>query len=496
MGTDQRKIVVIGAGIGGLAAACLLAKQGNQVDLYERNSTPGGKMQEICDQGFRFDTGPSLLTMPFLLQKLFETCGASLDHYLTFRELDPICRYIYTDGIIFDNYSDKEKSCEQISSFAPEDSQTYKTFLDRSEEIYNATSDAFLFNPLFNVSDLQNLDLTNLLRIDAFSTVSKKVDEYFQSDYLRKFFKRFTTYNGSSPFKAPATLNVIPHVELNQGGFYVHGGMYTIARSLYRLAESLGVSFHFSSEVTAIATSGKTVTGCEINYTASVQCDDLVSNADASETILNLLPGSATSTFAKKKQQLIEPSCSGFVLMLGCQKKWDLLNHHTIFFSDNYYREFDEIFRLKKLPEDPTVYIANTSRTDPEDAPPGCSNLFILVNAPYITDFQDWDELSSTYPKKLIQILEKRGLQGLSESVISQQILTPQDFYTLYLSNKGSIYGTSSNSTYSAFLRPRNKNRSLKNLYLTGGSTHPGGGIPLVIQSAFNAVELMQRYNK
>ena len=487
-----KKATIIGAGIGGLAAASLLAKKGYDVTVFEKNSTPGGKMQQVEENGYRFDTGPSLLTMPFILEKLFEMCGEDLVRYLAFSELDPLCRYFYPDGTVFDNFSDIKKSIDQIKEFAPEDADTYQDFLIYSGELYQKTAEAFLFNPLFDLSDLKNLNFRDFLGIDAFSTVSKKVDNYFSSDYLRKFFKRFTTYSGSSPFKAPATLNVIPHVELNQGGYYVNGGLYNIADGLHQLAEKMGAQFRFNSTVSKINIENNKVTSIKLRDGSAHQTDILFSNADATETILNLLPKESLSNRRRSRQKAIEPSCSGFVLLLGCNKQWDQLKHHNIFFSENYEKEFEDIFEDKLMPEDPTIYIANTSYSDADHAPPDRSNLFILVNSPYV-DSQNWESLKNGYSTFLIDTLEKRGLDGLENSIEVFHVITPKDFYSKFLSNKGSIYGTSSNSRMAAFLRPRNKVRSIENLFLVGGSTQPGGGIPLVIQSAFNAVEILDR---
>lgn len=488
-----KKVTVIGAGIGGLAAASLLAKNGYSVHLFEKNHTPGGKMQQVTANGYRFDTGPSLLTMPFILKKLFDECGENVDDYLTLTNIEPLCRYFYPDGTVFDNYSNREKSLQQIKEFAPEDTEAYKQFLEYSERLYDRTADAFLFNPLYGFQDLRHLKFTDFLKIDAFSTVSKKVDRLFKSPYLKQFFKRFTTYSGSSPFKAPATLNVIPHAELNQGGYYVKGGLYKIAESLHRLAEKMGVSFYFNSEVKHIHLNGKNITGIELADSSFFQTDLLFSNADASHTLLKLLPDNGLSKRRQRKQQAVEPSCSAFVMLLGCRNQWDQLTHHNIFFSDDYEKEFEDIFDHKKMPDDPTVYIANTSFTEPGHAPNGGSNLFILVNAPYVTKRQNWDDTRQYYSSFIIDLLEEKGLRGLHDSLEYKKVITPQKFYTKYYSNRGSIYGTSSNNLRAAFLRPRNKERSLNNLFLVGGSTHPGGGIPLVIQSAFNAVNILQR---
>lgn len=490
----NQRAIVIGAGLGGLAASALLASQGYRVTVFEKNSTHGGKMQELNLDGFRFDTGPSLFTMPFILEKLFKECGEELREYLEFKELEPVCRYFFKDATIFDNYSDRERSTEQIVQFAPQDADSYTEFLDHAAKLYNQTADAFLFNPLFSLSDLKGLKFTDFLGIDAFSTVSDVVDQSFQSDYLRKFFKRFTTYNGSSPYQAPGTLNVIPHVELNQGGYYVKGGMYRISEALYELAKNMGVTFHFDSKVEKISVTDSKADSVQIAGGEEFNADLIVANSDATDTILNLMDQKAVSNSKKKRQKSIEPSCSGFVMLLGVNKQWDQLKHHNIFFSDDYEKEFRQIFKEKVLPDDPTIYVANSSYTDTDHAHANSSNLFILVNSPYVTEEQDWSTLRESYSSFLIEELENRGLQGLKESIDVKEVITPLDFLNLYGSNRGSIYGTSSNSKFAAFLRPRNKIRGIGNLYLVGGSTHPGGGIPLVIQSAFNAIMLIDRY--
>tara|TARA_R110000868_G_scaffold304437_17_gene565328 strand:- start:62453 stop:64009 length:1557 start_codon:yes stop_codon:yes gene_type:complete len=487
------KISVIGAGIGGLASACLLATKGHQVMVFEKNSRVGGKMNIVEEEGFRFDTGPSLLTMPHLLEKLFSECGENLSDHLNLLPLSPICRYNYQDGTVFNCFEDRFNTQQEINEIAPEDSESYSKFLDYAEAIYNKTAEAFIYNPLYDFSDLKNLDLFSFFGIDAFSKVNERVDSYFKSEYLRKFFKRFTTYNGSSPYLAPATLNVIPHVELNQGGFYVDGGMYKIAETLFWLAGNLGVEFTFNAEVSMIEESKNRVKAIKVENTI-FESDLIIANSDATETMLNLLPEHSILEKKKTKVRAIEPSCSGFVLLLGLDKKYNELVHHNIFFSDDYEHEFEQIFTEKVMPDDPTIYIANTSFSNPSHAPKDGSNLFILVNSPYLSENYDWNTKEENYTTKVIAKLERRGLKDLSKHIQFKDTITPKGFYEKYLSNKGSIYGTSSNKRYAAFVRPRNKSREVKGLYFVGGSTHPGGGIPLVIQSAFNAVELIERY--
>ena len=485
-------ITVIGAGIGGLCTAALLAAQKKEVHIFETNSSPGGKMSEITLGEYRFDTGPSLFTMPFISESIFETCGEKLSDYLTYSSLEPLCRYTYADGTVFDNSSDVSKTLQSMRSFSPEDEENYIRFLGKSAELYKKTAQAFLFNPLADFKDFKSLNFWDLAKIDAFSTVSESVEKNFESNYMKMFFKRFATYNGSSPYKAPATMNVIPYVELAQGGFYVQGGLFSIARALESLCLKLGVKIHYNSPVSEISVKNRKVTGVvsnEIFHKSKI----VVSNSDSVFTYTKLISNDVLSESVKSRFRNIEPSCSGFVLFLGINRTYRNLKHHNIFFSSDYKKEFDDIFLERKPSQDPTIYIANTSYSDKNHAPEGHSNLFILINAPYTKKSFDWESYKNEYSELIINKLRKNGLFDLDKHIVEQDCITPDDFEQKFQSNKGSIYGISSNSRYAAFLRPRNRSPFLKGLYLVGGGTHPGGGIPLVSLSAKHAVTLINR---
>jgi phytoene desaturase len=479
-----KKVVVIGAGVGGLSAACLMARQGCDVVVLERNGSVGGKLNEWQEGGFRFDTGPSLLTMPWVLDALFEFCGRKTSDYLDLSALDSLCTYYFADGTRFVSYQDRDKAVEHVREIAPMDAQNYLDFLEYSRKLYELTSDTFIYHPLRQWTDLLRLPISDALKIDAFKTVSQRVDASFESGYIRQFFKRFATYNGSSPYKSPATLNVIPHVELNTGGFYIRRGMYSLANALMRMSTEMGAKYRFDSHVERIIVDDGAVRGVEVNGKV-IEADIVISNSDAYETYLKLLKAKQVSRTTRYITKHAEPSCSGFVLLLGTEKHWSQLDHHSIFFSSDYKNEFNDIFTRGVLPEDPTIYVANTSHTDAEHAIEGGSNLFVLVNAPYVREGEEPDYES--YAKLVIDQLELRGLDGLRDSIQVQKMITPREFYEKYRSNRGSIYGTSSNNKFAAFLRPRNRSKEVKNLWLTGGSTHPGGGIPLCIISAFHA---------
>ena len=488
------KIVVIGAGLGGLSAACLLSSKGHDVLVIESNKFPGGKMHEVEKRGFRFDTGPSLFTMPFVLDKLLHECGTTIENELTLLPLDPLCRYFFSDGTTFDNYLDKEKNELELKKFAPTEIKAYNSFLNKAKQIYDKTASAFIFNPLFDSADFSSLNPLDLMNINAFSSVHKEVNKQFDSKYLRQFFKRFATYNGSSPYLAPGTLNVIPHVELNQGGYYVQGGIHSITEVLFNIAKQQGVKFKFNCGAKQIHCVNQVVKGVYNNKGKLYEADLVVANSDATYTYSKLLSKNVVSARKRKRIKQVEPSSSGFVMLLGVEKVYDQLKHHNVFFSSDYKHEFHQIFEDKVMPDDPTIYVANTSYSDPEHAPEGCSNLFVLVNAPYLSKRYKWKDHKREIANQVVHILEEKGLKNLKKNLVYRKIYTPKDFKDIYKSNKGSIYGTSSNSKLSAFVRPRNKSKEIKGLYFVGGSTHPGGGIPLVVQSALNAAELIDRY--
>ncbi len=489
-----KTIGIIGAGIGGLTAAARLAADGHSVSLWEKNGRPGGKMNEVRESGFRFDTGPSLLTMPHVVRELFEYCGRNADDYIELVPVNPLCRYNWQDGTQFDCSTDLQHTLAQIQEFAPEDTEEYIKFLGYTADLYQKTAGTFIMNPLQTIKDLRSLKKSDIFKIDAFPTVSTRVDRCFTSPYLRQVFKRFATYNGSSPYLAPATINVIAYVELCLGGYYLKGGLYQLATALEKLCTELGVDIVYDTEIRSIITENKTAKGVRFEDGSRTETDVVFSNSDATHTYLQLLDENNLKYKQQQKIQYIEPSCSGFVMMLGTSVRFEKLVHHNIFFSKDYEKEFTEIFHRKVLPEDPTIYIADTSYTDAGHAPEGGSNLFILVNAPYLTEKLSWNEQKCLeYGDIIINKLEQQGLDGLREHIEVRKHITPQDFYDLYRSNKGSIYGTSSNQQLSAFMRPRNKSPYIRNLYLAGGSTHPGGGIPLVMMSARHAVTIFNR---
>jgi len=481
----MKNVIVIGAGIGGLAVACRLARMGFSVTIFEKNDLVGGKVNLIEANGYKFDTGASLLTMKHVLEDLFNFCGKRMD--LEIVELEPICRYFWSD-VIFDASRNLEKTKAQIQKLSPEDVSAFERYLYDSKQKYEIAERTFLAKSLnelpkflINSGGFQNL--RDLFRISSLRTLDTHNQKFFVSPKLRQLFNRFATYNGSSPYEIPATFALIPYVEFGLGAWYVKGGIYEIPKSIARLASELGVRIFTGAEVDKIITEGKKVLGVQIGEEVFA-ADLIVSNADAVETYRKLL--SFENRFVRR-----QPSCSGFVILLGVRKKFSQLAHHNIFFSDDYKAEFEAIFKQNKPAENPTIYVCATSRTDSTQSPPGCENLFILVNAPYLTDKVDWKAETRSYRDLIIKKLESFGLEGLEENIEFEKIITPEDFKCHTNANRGSIYGISSNGIFSAFLRVPNKAREFENLYFVGGAAHPGGGIPLVLLSAKMVAEII-----
>ncbi len=482
-----KRVIIVGAGLGGLSAALHLAARGFQVTLLEKNPTVGGKLNRIVVDGYTFDTGPSLVTMPDILRDTFAAAGACLEDYLTLQPLDPICRYRWPDGAQLDLSADLSKTVAALRRIAPEDEAAFFRFLSYGADLYTATAPVFLFNDFRNWRQLwQRLDrqlLRQLPRLATLRTVADRTTEFFSSPYLRQLFNRYATYNGSSPYRAQATFCLIPYVEFAFGAWYVAGGLYRIAEALLQVAAARGVTIQTNAAVAEIVVEGGRVRGVRLEDQTFLAAEVVVSNADSLYTYARLLPGLRRRTYDDRRLARIEPSCSGFILLLGTRRRFDTLAHHNIFFSGDYPREFSEIFDTLTPPRDPTIYVCATSRTDPTQAPPGGENLFVMVNAPAVCEAYDWDDIASEYRHHIVARLEALGLTGLAESIVVEERLTPKRFAGWFNAHRGAIYGLSSNSLRNAFWRPPIRVPEARGLYFAGGGTHPGGGIPLVLLS-------------
>lgn len=478
-----KKIAVIGGGIGGLSAAIRLAHNGYDVELFEKNNTLGGKANFIKEEGFRFDTGPSLITMPFVIEELFESVGEKMSNYFSFKNLDSLCKYFYSDGTILNAFYDKQKFYNEIESKTKDKRESLIKFYSYCSDIYKYTSDTFLFNHnisfkyLFNKSGLNAL--LNISKIDLFRTMNEAVCSFFTDEKLIQLFNRYATYNGSNPYLIPATFNIITHVENSIGGGYIEGGMYKLVSSLEKLAEKNGVKIHLNSPVEKINYHSGKIIGIKVKGEER-KFDIVVSNSDVLNTYENLLQNDSFKT-AKKYREL-EPSTSAIVFYWGVKKSTTELDIHNILFAEDYKKEFDCLFNKKICSDDLTIYIYISSKFSKGDAPDGFENWFVMVNAPY-NNGQNWSVEIKKVRENIINRMDGTFKINLKNNIAFEKTMSPEDIMKNTFSTKGSIYGISSNDKMAAFFRQTNKSKDINGLYFCGGSAHPGGGIPLVILS-------------
>jgi phytoene desaturase len=477
-----QRVGVIGGGIGGLAAAITLLKRGHSVTVFEKNQTLGGKAQEHREAGYRFDTGPSLLTLTETLEALL--APTPLTAVLELERLEPLCRYLFPDGKVLDSSSSLPRFTAAVAEHFPEDAKHLGRYLQYSKRIYDLSAELFLFRPLHEwrtvLSRAGLKTLFRILALDPLRSMHRANSSFFRAPEMIQLFNRYATYNGSNPFQAPATLNVIPYVEYGLGGYYVKGGIYRIVQVLEAAVRKLGGEVRCGAEVQSIVTSNNRVTGVVVGG-ETVPLAAVVSNSDVQWTFERLL--------TRPRKTTLEPSSSAVVFLWGVKRDNPALTHHNILFSAHYEREFDELFHEKVHATDPTVYVNISSKSDSTDAPPGCENWFVLVNAPAGGDSSA--EGIRTVRKRVFAALARAKVPVTEEEIECERVITPRTLERDFFSPYGSIYGTSSNSRSAAFLRQRNRCQEVKGLYFAGGSAHPGGGIPLVVLSGTIAGELL-----
>lgn len=475
----KTKAVIIGAGFGGLSCAITLASQGWEVTVLERQAKPGGKLQRIERGGYTFDRGPSTITMPHVFRSLYELAGVSMEDYVQMYELEPRTRNIFADGTIVDFSRDQAFMKAQIAEYSPCDALRYDDFMAEAAVLYRLSEKQFLNKLLLSWRDKISFPLVrDLLRVRPFLSLQSLLRRYFSHPHTLAMLGRYATYVGSSPFRSPAIFAMLGYVEGAQGIYGVRGGTYKLIEGLVALAEELGVQIVTGIEATSISVVNGTAQGVDTTqgfYPAKV----VVAGGDVLTINRMLIKESSRPSMSNRKIAAYEPSLSGFVTLAGVPRQYDALLHHTVFFPEHYEPEFRDIFHRKRPPQEPAIYVCHSGYSELGMAPEGSSNLFILANAPYMNEECDWRTETSAYGKKVLSMLAGHGITGLDQSDVLQHY-TPQNIAEDTLAHKGAIYGISSNSVGQTFFRPGNRSSDIKGLWYVGGTTHPGGGTPIV----------------
>lgn len=478
----MKKSIVIGAGIAGIATSIRLAKKGYTVEVYESNRYPGGKLSAFSSEGYRFDAGPSLFTMPQYVDALFELCDEDPRAHFTYQKKEIGCEYFWPDGTRLTAFSDQDRFLQEVEEKLNVDPSVVKNYLARAKEKFDLTAELFLENSLHRWGTfLTKKTIKALSRLPLFElnkSLAKVNTAQLKEPHLVQFYNRFATYNGSSPFQTPGIMTLVQHLESEYGTFVPEGGMEQISQSLYLLAKRQGVKFHFNQKVTEILHTKNEVTAVVVDK-QKLFADVIVSNMDIFPTYRHLLPK------AKAPEKILaqERSSSAVIFYWGIQKQFPSLDLHNIFFSEDYQAEFKAIFKEHSLYDDPTIYVNITAKDVPSDAPEGCENWFVMINTP--ADYgQDWEADIVSLRTKVLDKLEARLTTSIRQHIVTEEVLTPPKIQAKTQSHLGALYGASSNDKMAAFWRHPNFSREFKNLYFCGGSVHPGGGIPLCLLSA------------
>lgn len=484
-------IIVTGAGIAGIAAAIRLRAAGHTVEVFEANDYPGGKLSAFTLDGYRFDAGPSLFTMPQYVDELFELCGERAADHFRYQRVPDVCHYFWQDGARLTVPAAPDDFDREASRVLGTPPGMVSRFLEKSAQKYRTAGRIFLEKSLHRADTwLHRRILPALLRLhrfDLFSTMHDTHERHFKGfPKLVQLFDRYATYNGSDPYKAPGMLTIIPHFEYNVGVFYPEGGMHAITEQLYQLSLRQGVQYHFSSPVTRILTRINKVVGVLTAAGQECAADAVVSNMDVFYTYKKLLPDAPHPEYILQQPK----STSALIFYWGIKKDFPEMGLHNIFFSDRYRDEFAALQQGNVI-DDPTIYINITSKLTPTDVPEGGGeNWFVMVNAP-CHQGKNQSQMIADIRRNTLQKLSNILGVPVADLIVCEALLDPAEIERRTSSHLGALYGYSSNNPIAAFLRHPNFSSKLKGLYFVGGSVHPGGGIPLCLLSAKITAEIV-----
>lgn len=474
----------------GLASAVRLAARGHEVDVFEANSYPGGKLSQFDLEGYRFDAGPSLFTMPQYVDELFRIAGEDPREHFAYERLPTVCHYFWEDGTRLLAHGDKAAFAREVETQLGVPAERIQRVLADSAYKYELTGRIFLEKSLHRLSTWTNWKVVKAMfkipGLDLFTSMNQVNERMLGHPKLVQLFNRFATYNGSNPYKAPGLLSIIPHFEHEVGAYFPKGGMNAITQALHGLACRQGVRFHFGQPVERIVVEGGRAVALAVGGEQRA-FDRILSNMDVFFTYKKLLPEARHPQRVLKQQK----STSALIFYWGIKREFPELGLHNIFFSEDYRREF-ELLEQGEVYEDPTVYVNITSKHEPGDAPAGHENWFTMINVPY-DGGQDWDALIELARERIVRKLSRILGTEVVPLITCEDILDPRSIQQRTQSHLGALYGTSSNDRMAAFMRHANFSSRIKDLYFCGGSVHPGGGIPLCLLSAKIVDEVMHR---
>jgi phytoene desaturase len=494
------RIAVVGSGLAGLSAAITLAARGHSVEVFEKNPWLGGKAAQLRAQGFRFDMGPTILIMPSVFRKVFAEAGKRFEDYLDLVELEPQWRCFFDDGSTLDLRKNAEVMAAKLDTWTPGMGERYREFLAKSEQLHGISDRFFFWRSVGSIADvlrssgpMNTAMLRDLMSMRLGSTVSGTIHSYIREPRVAQMLEHFVQYVGSSPEASPAILCSIGHMQTSEGVWYPLGGTRAVPEAMVKLGTELGVKYHTEADVTRILVRGGNVIGLGMADGRHLPFEAAVSNCDSVRTYDELIGGEAGHRFLHARKY--EPACSGVVLYLGLNKRYEHLAHHDFVFSRDPAEEFHAIYGNGEPAPDPTCYLAANAGTDPTSAPPGGEALYVLVHTPYLRPHHDWAKMFPAYRQVILDKLKRTaGLTDIEDRIVFEAALTPQDIHDRYRVLNGAIYGLSSHGRMNGAFKPANARTDIEGLYLAGGAAHPGPGMPMVAMSGWIAADALDQH--
>ena len=487
------KIIVIGAGFGGMSAAIRLQAAGYDVTILEKNKHVGGHAYPLEEAGYKFDMGPSLITAPEIVEDIFNAAGKKLSDYLDLIYLDPFYRIYFHDNTYIDYTADSKVMKEQMAKFNSHDAENYDKFIKASKNIYEAVIvDKLGATPFMEWKSMFSF-LPRALKLNALKTSYQFASSFFQDFRHRFTFSFHPLFIGGNPFRAPAVYQMIPYLEKEGGVWFTKGGMTSLVKAFRKLFEDIGGSVKTEAPVTQIVTEGTRTTGVRVGEEFH-PAEAVISNADFIHTYRDLLPAALRKKWSNRRLDRIAYSMSAFLLYMGVRKQYPQLKHHTLILSERYKPLITDIFDRKILPDDFSMYLHVPTRTDASMAPEGCESMYVLIPVANLQSGIDWSKEKEIYKNKVLSFLEKDfGMEDLLENLEVCQVFTPNDFVTKNNNYYGSAWGVEPKLTQTAVFRPHNRSEDIENLYLVGASTHPGAGLPGVMLTGETTASVVKK---
>ena len=489
-GRDAAHAVVIGCGVGGLAAGARLVAKGYRVTMVDKLDGPGGRAYTYRQDGFTFDAGPTIITAPYVFEDLWNECGGNLHDDVEIRPCDPFYKIRFDDGSVFSYCADRERMRAEVTRFNPGDLAGYDRFMEASQKIYEVAFEQLADKPFHSLAFTLRT-MADLVRLGGYRSVYSKVCDYFTDPRLRVVFSFHPLLIGGNPFTTTSYYCLIAHLESKYGVHYAVGGTGALVRGMAGLVERQGGTFRYNAEVKRILVEDGRATGIELAGGERIDADIVVSNADPAWTYGKLLGHHPRKRWSDRTLARARYSMSLFVWYFGTSRKFDEVYHHTMVLGPRYKGLLADIFRKHHLADDFSLYLHRPTASDPSLAPEGCDAFYVLAPVPHLASGTDWAVKAEQFRAAVQKRLEDTLMPGLDESIVTSHLLTPQDFQDRLLSWQGAAFAMEPNLLQSAWFRPHNKSEEVRGLYLVGAGTHPGAGLPGVVSSAKIVADLV-----